>query len=76
METEPYLHHLSSVVAASSVALARLACGNEIWPSHVQVSSGYSLEQLMPCIKDLQAPWVQAPSSPQQAIREKYKAEK
>lgn len=76
METEPYLHHLPSVVAASSVALARLACGNEIWPSHVQASSGYSLEQLMPCIKDLHATWVQAPSSPQQAIREKYKAEK
>ena len=76
MEIEPFLHHLPSVVAASSVALARLACGNEIWPSHVQASSGYSLEQLMPCINDLHTSWVQAPTNPTQAIREKYKAEK
>lgn len=76
METEPYLHHLPSIVAASCVALARLACGNEIWPSHMQVSAGYSLEQLVPCIKDLHTSWSQAPTNPQQAIREKYKAEK
>ncbi|KZS11122.1 Cyclin A1-like protein [Daphnia magna] len=76
METEPYLHHLPSVVAASCVALARLACGNEIWPSHMHTSTGYSLEHLIPCIKDLHASWSQAPTNPQQAIREKYKAEK
>ncbi|XP_057379783.1 G2/mitotic-specific cyclin-A-like isoform X1 [Daphnia carinata] len=76
METEPYLHHLPSVVAASCVALARLACGNEVWPTHVHASTGYSLEQLVSCIKDLHTSWSQAPTNPQQAIREKYKAEK
>lgn len=76
METEPYLHYLPSLVAASCVALARLSSGNEIWPSHMCASTGYTLEQLMPCIKDLHTSWSQVPNSPQQAIREKYKADK
>jgi cyclin A len=76
METEPYLHHLPSTVAASCVALARLSSGNEIWPSHLVSSTGYTLEQLIPCIKELHSSWSAVPNSPQQAIREKYKAEK
>jgi cyclin A len=76
METEPYLNRLPSEVAAACVALARLSSGNEIWPSHMCSSTGYTLEQLVPCIKDLHTSWTLMPTSPQQAIREKYKADK
>lgn len=76
METEPYLNRLPSEVAAACVALARLSSGNEIWPSHMCTSTGYTLEQLVPCIKDLHTSWTLMPTSPQQAIREKYKADK
>lgn len=76
METEPYLYHLPSVIGAACVALARLSCGNEMWPASMVAATGYSLEQLLPCIKELHTSWSVAPTSPQQAIREKYKAEK
>lgn len=76
LETEPFLHHQPSEVGAACVALARLSSGHEIWPGHMSQSTGYTLEQLVPCIKSLHASWTQAPANAQQAIREKYKSDK
>jgi len=76
LETEPYLYHMPSEVAASCVALARLSFDCDIWPSHLHTSTGYTLDDLLPCVKNLHATWLQAPSNSQQAIRDKYKSEK
>ncbi len=79
METEPFLNEQPSAVGAACVALSRLAHdvpAGDIWPSHVQQATGYSLRQLVPCIRHLHASWTQAPLNAQQAIREKYKSEK
>lgn len=38
--------------------------------------TGYSLDDLMPCIEDLQKLYLNAPQHAQQAVREKYKGSK
>lgn len=38
--------------------------------------SGYSLEELMPCIEDLHKLYLNAPQHAQQSVREKYKNKK
>ena len=69
LETEPFLHHLPSEGGAACVALARLSSCHEIWPGHMRQSTGYTLDQLVLCIKSLHASWTQATANAQQAIR-------
>lgn len=38
--------------------------------------TGYSLEELMPCVEDLHQTFLGAPQHAQQSVREKYKGPK
>lgn len=76
LEADPYLHFLPSVLAASSVALARHTLNEEVWPHELELSSGYNLQELKTCIICLQRTFNNANSIQQQAIQEKYKSNK
>ena len=69
-----------SMVAAASLALARHQLSWEYdtptWPETMVTSTGYSLDSIKECMLSLQDVWRQAATSPQQAIREKYKSSK
>lgn len=76
LEADPYLQFLPSQLAASAVALARHTLREEVWPHELELSSGYSLQDLKGCISHLHKTFKSAPSLPQQAIQEKYKSNK
>lgn len=38
--------------------------------------TGYSLEELMPCVEDVHRLYLEAPQHAQQSVREKYKGAK
>lgn len=75
-----FIKYQPSVVAAASLALARHQLAWEFdtatWPESMVTSTGYSLDNIKECMFSLQEVWRQAASSPQQAIREKYKSSK
>ncbi|OXU29124.1 hypothetical protein TSAR_013877 [Trichomalopsis sarcophagae] len=76
LEADPYLQYLPSHLAASAIALARHTLREEVWPHELELSSGYSLQDLKECINHLQRTFKNAPNLPQQAIQEKYKSNK
>lgn len=76
LEADPYLHFMPSLLAASSLALARHTLNEEVWPHELELSSGYSLQDLRTCVICLQRTFLNAPNIQQQAIQEKYKSNK
>ena len=76
LETESYLKHVPSVIAASAVYLARLTLGQDPWPCSLQDSTGYQPSDFEECLQSLHQSHSNAPTCPQQAIREKYKQDK
>ncbi|XP_051168900.1 cyclin-A2 [Leptopilina boulardi] len=76
LEADPFLHFLPSILAASSVALARHTLNEEVWPHELELSSGYNLQDLKTCIICLQRTFNNANNIQQQAIQEKYKSNK
>lgn len=45
-------------------------------PDSLEVFTGYTMVELMPCLKDLHRIYFSAQARPQQAIQEKYKSSK
>jgi cyclin A len=73
LEADPYLQHLPSQLAASSIALARHTLDQGAWPEDFEEATGYKFEDLKQCISHLNQTYSNASTYPQQAIREKYK---
>jgi len=73
---DKFLQHCPSLVAATSVALARHTLGMEAWPEHLADAAGYSVDQLQECLLALHSVHASAEGSQQQAVREKYKSSK
>jgi len=76
LDGENMLRFPPSMLAASSVALARHTIGDEAWTEEMSSQSGYTVDDLKECLLLLHAAYSQAEASPQQAVREKYKAKK
>ncbi|XP_012287078.1 cyclin-A2 [Orussus abietinus] len=76
LEADPYLQYPPSLLAASAVALARHTLLEEAWPHELELSTGYSLQDLKECISCLNRTFANAPNIPQKAIQEKYKKNK
>ncbi|KAJ3589727.1 hypothetical protein NHX12_010570 [Muraenolepis orangiensis] len=76
LEMETVVAFRPSVVAASAYCLANYTVSRDLWPESLQEFTGYSLEDIAPCLKDLHTIYFSAESRPQQAIREKYKSSK
>jgi cyclin A len=74
LEADPYLQYCPSELAAACIALARHTLDQEAWPQDLEDATRYKFEDLKPCISHLNQTYSNASAHPQQAIREKYKA--
>lgn len=78
---DKFLQYPPSMIAAASLALSRHAMGRECnvevtWPEEMIALTGYTCETLKECLVSLHSTWREAATSPQQAIRDKYKSSK
>jgi len=76
LDGESFMKFSPSLLAASSVALARHTLGAEAWSDEMAAMAGYQLDDLKECLVTLHGAFVEAESNGQQAIREKYKSSK
>ncbi|XP_055015457.1 cyclin-A2 isoform X2 [Boleophthalmus pectinirostris] len=76
IDLEPCLKYLPSQTAAAAYILANHTLTKGSWPKSLTEMSGYSLEDLMPCVEDLHRIYLNASQHAQQSIREKYKSQK
>lgn len=76
LDADPYLTYLPSKIAAGALALSRYALDLPIWSRMLETNVGYRLEELRDIVLDLSKTHVRAESMAQQAIQEKFKANK
>ncbi|KAM9332567.1 cyclin-A1 [Pholidichthys leucotaenia] len=76
MEMHPFLDYTPSIVAAGAYCLATYTVNKCLWPDSLQVFTGYTMDEVFPCLTDLHKLYLSAENHPQQAIREKYKSSK
>ncbi|XP_026187075.1 cyclin-A2 [Mastacembelus armatus] len=76
VDSDPFLKYLPSETAAAAYVLANNTVTGGSWPKSLTDMTGYSLEGLMPCVKDLHRTYLSATQHAQQSVREKYKGSK
>lgn len=76
VDSDPFLKYLPSQTAAAAFVLANNTVTGGSWPKSLVEMSGYSLEDLMPCVEDLHKMYLNATQHAQQSVREKYKGPK
>ncbi|CAM4615969.1 unnamed protein product [Leuciscus chuanchicus] len=76
IDCEPSLKYLPSQMAAAAFILANHTLAGGSWSKELVEMTGYTLEDLMPCIQDLHQTYLSAAQHAQQAVREKYKGSK
>ncbi|XP_011191400.1 G2/mitotic-specific cyclin-A [Zeugodacus cucurbitae] len=76
LEADPYLRFLPSLISAAAHALARHLLDYSIWNSELEEVTSYTLEDLKEVILHLCKSHKSATKLAQQAIQEKYRADK
>ncbi|XP_031722804.1 cyclin-A2 [Anarrhichthys ocellatus] len=76
VDSDPFLKYLPSHTAAAAYMLANHIVTGGSWPKSMTEKTGYSLEDLMPCVEDLHQTFLGAAQHAQQSVREKYKGPK
>jgi len=76
LDGENMLQFSPSLLAASSVALARHTLGDDAWTDDMAEQAGYTVDDLKECLLLLHAAYSAVDSSAQQAVKEKYKSKK
>uniref|UniRef100_H3D687 Cyclin-A2 n=1 Tax=Tetraodon nigroviridis TaxID=99883 RepID=H3D687_TETNG len=76
VDSDPFLKYLPSQTAAAAFVLANNTVTGGSWSKSLVEATGYTLEDLLPCIEDLHKLYLNAPQHAQQAVREKYKGSK
>ncbi|XP_019330232.1 PREDICTED: cyclin-A2 [Aptenodytes forsteri] len=76
IDADPYLKYLPSVIAAAAFHLAGYTITGQTWPESLCKVTGYTLEDIKPCLVDLHKTYLKAAQHTQQSIREKYKSTK
>ncbi|KAM8909984.1 cyclin-A2 [Spinachia spinachia] len=76
VDSEPFLKYLPSHAAAAAYTLANHTVTGGSWPQSLTEMTGYSLNDLMPCVEDLHQTFRNAATHAQQSVREKYKGPK
>ncbi|NXS51903.1 CCNA2 protein, partial [Brachypteracias leptosomus] len=76
IDADPYLKYLPSVIAAAAFHLADYTITGQTWPESLCKVTGYTLEDIKPCLIDLHKTYLKAAQHTQQSIREKYKSTK
>jgi len=74
LDGETFLRFSPSILAASSVALARHTLGDQAWTEEMVAISGYGLTDLRHCFLSLQQAFREADMHPQQFIQTKYRS--
>lgn len=73
---DPYLQFLPSKISAAAMALARLNLNMPFWSKKLELTTGYTLEDLKEIIMRLSVTHAEARTASQQAIQEKFKSSK
>lgn len=76
VDSDPFLKYLPSQLAAAAFVVANHTITGGSWTKTLVEVTGYSLEDLMPCIEDLHQTYLNAAQHAQQSVREKYKGSK
>ncbi|XP_073777240.1 cyclin-A2 isoform X1 [Danio rerio] len=76
IDCDPFLKYLPSQMAAAAFILANHTLASGSWSKSLVDLTGYSLEDLLPCVQDLHQTYLAASQHAQQAVREKYKGSK
>ncbi|KAL2077637.1 hypothetical protein ACEWY4_027141 [Coilia grayii] len=76
VDSDPFLKYLPSQMAAAAYVLANQTITGGSWSKTLVEATGYTLEDLMPCITDLHQTYLNAAKHAQQSVREKYKSSK
>lgn len=76
IDCDPFLKYLPSQTAAAAFILANHTIAGGSWSKSLVEVTGYTLEDLMPCIQDLHQTYLGAAQHAQQAVKEKYKGSK
>lgn len=76
VDSDPFLKYLPSQTAAAAYIVANNTVTGGSWPKSLAEMTGYSLEDLMPCVEDLHRLYLNAHQHAQQSVREKYKGSK
>lgn len=76
LDADPFLTYVPSKISAGALALSRYTLDLPIWSRMLETNTGYQLEDLRDIILDLNKVHQKAESLPQQAIQEKFKANK
>uniref|UniRef100_A0A7N6FHE9 Cyclin-A2 n=1 Tax=Anabas testudineus TaxID=64144 RepID=A0A7N6FHE9_ANATE len=76
VDSDPFLKYLPSQTAAAAYILASNTVNGGSWPNSLTEMTGYTLEDLMPCVEDLHQTYLNAAQHAQQSVREKYKGQK
>ncbi|XP_035524609.1 cyclin-A2 [Morone saxatilis] len=76
VDSDPFLKYLPSHTAAAAYILANNVVTGGSWPKSMMEMTGYSQEDLMPCVEDLHKLYLNAAQHAQQSVREKYKGPK
>ncbi|XP_077433847.1 cyclin-A2 [Vanacampus margaritifer] len=76
VDSDPFLKYLPSQTAAAAYILANNTIAAASWPKSLGERTGYTLDDLRPCLDDLHQMYLNAPQHAQQSVREKYKTSK
>ncbi|XP_040904938.1 cyclin-A2 [Toxotes jaculatrix] len=76
IESDPFLKYLPSQTAAAAYIVANNTLTGGSWPQSLVEMTGYSLEDLMPCVEDLHRIYLGAAQHAQRSVQEKYKTSK
>ncbi|XP_061896039.1 cyclin-A2 [Entelurus aequoreus] len=76
VDCDPFLKYLPSQMAAAAYILANNTLTGASWPKSLVEKTGYTVEELRPCVEDLHQMYLNASQHAQQSIREKYKTAK
>ncbi|XP_017547449.1 cyclin-A2 [Pygocentrus nattereri] len=76
VDSDPFLKYLPSQTAAAAFILANYTITGGSWSKALIEMTGYTLEDLVPCVQDLHQTYLNAAQHAQQSVREKYKGSK
>lgn len=76
VDSDPFLKYLPSQMASAAYIVANHTVTGGSWPKSLIEKTGYTLEDLMPCIEDLHKTYLNAAQHAQQSVREKYRGSK
>lgn len=76
VEADPFLKYLPSQIAAAAFVLANYTVAKASWSKSLVDLTGYTLEDLMPCVRALHQTYLGAAQHAQQSVKEKYKCSK